>query len=321
MKIDAHLHVNFRNYSAKDIIDYLDKNQFDCCWLMTWEEISPAKWHYEHLSIDDVYKTYLRYPSRIIPMYAPDPHRVDASEKLTYWYGKGIRGCAELKATLSWQSKKVRNLLSTVSILRLPLVFHMQESNKFLAPLESDNSISVLIAKLMRTDRLLGITKRILNVVADYYSPLGKWRNRRGNWFPGYMMDFASLANALNDYPNINFIGHGPLFWKHISADATTGGPIYPKGPVKEGGITCKFLRGFPNLYADISGVSGFNALNRDYDFAKSFLQEFKHKLLFGTDNTLGHEKLLESFNLPVEMGKKIYGENAATLIGNIFKT
>ena len=177
MRIDAHMHVNYQGYSGEDIINYLDNNQFDCCWLMTWEEIDHGKWNYEHLSIEDVYETYLRYPSRIIPMYAPDPLQEDAPKKLRYWCEKGIKGCAELKATINWKSPNLKRLLAVVSELKLPVLFHMEESSEILTSLESDTIFETYLLKLMRSNRLLGLPKKFFNILVDYCDFLMKWRN------------------------------------------------------------------------------------------------------------------------------------------------
>ncbi len=275
MKIDAHMHVNYNNNTAEDIITYLDKNKFDCCWLMTWEEINPGKWEYEHLSIEDVYETYVRFPERIIPMYAPDPLQEDAKEKLKYWVDKGIKGCAELKVALNWQSDKLNELLLAVSELRLPLLFHMQEGFTSFVLRESDNYIDNLYYRLLKTNRFLGLPKKIANILVESYEPLAQWKRKRTNIFPGYLLDFTSLGLVLNDWPNINFIGHGPLFWKHISSDAISSSSMYPKDEIKKEGLLCEFLRCYPNLYADISATSGFNALDRDQKFAQNFISEF----------------------------------------------
>jgi predicted TIM-barrel fold metal-dependent hydrolase len=40
----------------------------------------------------------------------------------------------------------------------------------------------------------------------------------------------------------------------------------------------------FPNLYGDLSGTSGLNALSRDPDFTASFLARHQDKLMFGSD-------------------------------------
>ncbi|MFQ5651991.1 MAG: amidohydrolase family protein [bacterium] len=315
MRIDAHMHVNYEKTCARELIDYLDENRFDCCWLLTWEESAPQGWPYQHLSAEDVYETYLQYPTRIIPMYAPDPNQDDASVRLRAWCKKGFRGCAELKAAINWQSDKVRALLSTVSELRLPLLFHMQESSDMVIPLETDSPFEVLLTRLMKTDRLWGLPRNLLDFLTSFCSPLARWRAKRTLHFPGYMLDFASLGKALEAFPEVNFVGHGPLFWKHLSGDVAAGGPVYPRGQVKEGGLTCKFLQEYDNLYADLSGA-GVPALTRDTKFAKRFLEKFSHKLLFGSDNIKTKiESLIESFKLPSQTLRQIFGENALGLI------
>jgi predicted TIM-barrel fold metal-dependent hydrolase len=319
MRIDAHMHVNLHGFSPERIIAYLNENNFDRCWLLTWEEVDPGKRPgYQHQSIEDVYATYLRFPSRIIPMYAPDPHREDAPERLVYWYNRGIKGCAELKATLNWRSEKLKALLSKVSDLGIPLLFHMEKESRTLVPLESDNLIGKLLISGMNTRKFLSFSRKFLKVLSNYY-PFRGWRHKRTVSHPGYMLDFESLEVILGAYPKVNFIGHGPLFWKNISAQVTAGGSKikpYPQGPVRERGLTCRLLRDYPNLYADISGRSGFRALSRDPNFTKKFLSEFGYKMLFGTDNKfLGQEAFLESLRLPPSTLKQIYGENAYHLI------
>ena len=79
------------------------------------------------------------------------------------------------------------------------------------------------------------------------------------------------------------FIGHGDLFWAHISSDVPADRG-YPAGPIKSGGLTDRWLSDFPNLYADMSANSGNNALSRDTRFTRDFLVRHKNKLIFGSD-------------------------------------
>jgi len=74
-------------------------------------------------------------------------------------------------------------------------------------------------------------------------------------------------------------------FWSEITSEVdeeTRGG--YPKGPVKSPGRVPELLKKYPNLYGDLSAGSGFNAISRDSEFGYRFLEEFRDKLLFGTD-------------------------------------
>ncbi|HZQ50828.1 MAG TPA: amidohydrolase family protein [Bryobacteraceae bacterium] len=104
--------------------------------------------------------------------------------------------------------------------------------------------------------------------------------------FPGelpYNTGYPQFDKVLSAYPKTNFIGHGDLFWAHISADVPTDRG-YPSGPIKPGGLTDKFLSDFPNMYADTSANSGNNALSRDIEFSRNFIVRHRSKLIFGSD-------------------------------------
>ena len=104
--------------------------------------------------------------------------------------------------------------------------------------------------------------------------------------FPGetpYNTGYPQFDKVLRARPRTNFIGHGDLFWAHISADVPTDRG-YPRGPIKPGGLSDKWLSDFPNFYADMSANSGNNALTRDPAFTKGFLERHRTKLIFGSD-------------------------------------
>ncbi len=106
----------------------------------------------------------------------------------------------------------------------------------------------------------------------------------------GLRDDFGlpKLEKTLQLCPDTIFIGHGPTFWAEISAevpDELRAG--YPTGPIKPGGAVPRLMRKYPNLWADTSAGSGYNALTRDSAFGLEFLDEFQDKLIFGTDSCL----------------------------------
>ena len=93
------------------------------------------------------------------------------------------------------------------------------------------------------------------------------------------------LERALQAFPGLTFVGHSQRFWSEISGDVTDaqrGG--YPAGPVAPGGRVPELLRRYPNLHADLSAGSGFNAVSRDPDFGFAFLEEFQSQLHFACD-------------------------------------
>ncbi|MGI6561715.1 MAG: amidohydrolase family protein [Clostridia bacterium] len=96
------------------------------------------------------------------------------------------------------------------------------------------------------------------------------------------------LERALKLCPDTVFVGHGPTFWAEISAHVPENMRSgYPKGSIQPGGAVSRLMREYPNLWADLSAGSGYNALTRDPSFGIEFLDEFQDKLMFGTDSCL----------------------------------
>lgn len=314
--IDAHMHVKFRGFEPADIIAYLDKYKCEKCWLLSWEEMSPViPKNYMHLSIEDVYNAYEQYPSRIVPMYAPDPARPDFEERLASWSKKGVRGCGELKVSMDWSSGRIEKLLLCLDKMNMPLLFHMQETKDIYAP-ASQGSFEKILSKLLSSEKYGGISRKTVELIAGFIPPLNAAKEKMRQRFPGYLLDFMTLEKRLIEYPQITFIGHGPFFWKGISGDWRKDPSVYPKSPVTEDGIVDHLLSEYDNFYADISGESGFNALNRDTGYAKKFLSKHYRKILYGTDNfELGLQPLLESLSLSSKAYEHIYSGNALSIV------
>lgn len=98
-----------------------------------------------------------------------------------------------------------------------------------------------------------------------------------------YNLGFENLEKVLKRYPKVNFIGHAQTWWGHISADPNPD-DMYPKGPVKAGGLLDKLLADYPNIYGDLSADSGLNAITRDPEFSRGFLKRHSRKLIWGSD-------------------------------------
>jgi predicted TIM-barrel fold metal-dependent hydrolase len=127
--------------------------------------------------------------------------------------------------------------------------------------------------------------RRVYEVAADMRVPV-MMHIQNFPHFPGelpYNTNYEHFDRILGAYPKTNFIGHGDLFWAHISADVPTDRG-YPTGPIKAGGLTDRWLSDFPNLYADMSANSGNNALSRDTAFSQDFIARHQTKLIFGSD-------------------------------------
>ena len=134
------------------------------------------------------------------------------------------------------------------------------------------------------------------------------------------------LETCLQRFPKLIILGHGPPFWAEIARLITPGDRVtYPKYPVHEEGVVPVLLRRYENMWGDLSAGSGFNALNRDHDYALRFLNEFQDKLVFGTDICVPAQRspmatLLIKFRdegkISREVFKKIARGNAVRLLG-----
>lgn len=93
------------------------------------------------------------------------------------------------------------------------------------------------------------------------------------------------LETYLKRYKRVRIIGHAQSFWSHISAEVPDPDKsLYPTGPVKPGGLLDRLLSEYPNLYADMSAGSGYNALTRDEEFTARFFERHPNQLLYGSD-------------------------------------
>ncbi|AFM26934.1 amidohydrolase family protein [Desulfomonile tiedjei] len=313
MFIDAHLHVDLHGMSIDKLIAYLDRNRIDQCWLLTWEEKNPAHPCYHHLTIEKVFEAYQKYPSRVVPMYAPDPKTESWETTMKFWFLRGIRGIGELKATSGWSSSEMTKLLDFADKLKLPVIFHMEEASSAFMP-TTDFTTDKIGCKFLNRIKSFDLGRTSLDYLRRNYPPAGSFLDSRQRFHPGYFSDFSGLEERLREYPQVTFIGHGPLFWKGISQDP--GPDLYPKGPIESGGIILRLFREYPNLHADISGMSGYNALRRDARFSQEFLEEFSSRILFGTDNvSLGQKELLRTLKVSSTGLNRICADNALRIM------
>jgi len=133
------------------------------------------------------------------------------------------------------------------------------------------------------------------------------------------------LEKCLKSFPGLIFIGHSQPFWAEISSDLKLEERNgYPGGPVAPGGRLVELFRSYPNLHADLSATSGYNAVSRDPGFGVDFMDEFQDRLMFGTDldcpgqdlPLLGYLRSLEqSGKLTHRVMDKITHRNAAKLL------
>ena len=99
-----------------------------------------------------------------------------------------------------------------------------------------------------------------------------------------FNLGFEFFEKMLQKFPKTNFIGHAQTWWANIDANHNDQSMLYPRGKVTAGGLTDKLLRDYPNVFADMSAGSGLNALERDEDHARGFLERHQDKILYGSD-------------------------------------
>lgn len=239
---------------------------------------------------EDILDMVEAYPGRLLPFCNVDPraliNRADArlDEVLQYYKDRGCLGVGEIMPNMPMDDERVQNLFACAEKVGLPVT--------------TDGS-----------DRPHG----------DF----GLYD------LPGLPM----LEHTLQRFPELKFIAHGPMFWGEYTVNCR---PAYLKpifrndglqyrahrqsGPIEREGVCQQLLRGYPNLYGELSDAAYW--LRRDEDFAVKFLCEFQDRLFFGTDccnSEVGIEFPLkkwfdymhESGKLPTEVWKKICRNNA----------
>lgn len=141
-----------------------------------------------------------------------------------------------------------------------------------------------------------------------------------------YNLGIERFYRVLEEYPNVDFIGHAQTWWGNIDK-AHKQTEMYPKGKVTPGGITDDLLTHFPNMYGDLSAGSGLNAMLRDEEHATAFLARHQNKLMFGsdcndhapnTDACSGSKQLktIRRLSPNAKITHKILYANAARVIG-----
>ena len=102
--------------------------------------------------------------------------------------------------------------------------------------------------------------------------------------FETFNTGFERFGDVLKKWPKVNFVAHAQTFWANIDAKHPDQKILYPKGKVTPGGFSDRYLSDYPNFFGDMSAGSGLNALIRDEDHARGFLDRHQDKLIYGSD-------------------------------------
>ena len=97
-------------------------------------------------------------------------------------------------------------------------------------------------------------------------------------------LNSVPLGAVLKKWPKVNFVAHAQTFWANIDAKHPDQKVLYPKGKVTPGGLSDRYLADYPNFFGDMSAGSGLNALIRDEDHARGFIERHQDKLCYGSD-------------------------------------
>ncbi len=122
--------------------------------------------------------------------------------------------------------------------------------------------------------------QKIYHLAAEFRVPvLMHWQVKMYNY------GFERFHKMLERFPRTIFIGHAQTWWANIDKNyKDDASNLYPKGPVTPGGLTDRYLGDYANMYGDLSAGSGLNALTRDEDHTRDFLNRHQNKLIYGSD-------------------------------------
>ncbi len=133
------------------------------------------------------------------------------------------------------------------------------------------------------------------------------------------------LRHALETYPDLIFIGHGPGFWAEFGTLRAPEDRFgYPKYPIDGEGMIPKLMREYKNLYVDLSAGSGLIAVSRDLEYTQKFFEEFSDRIMYGTDICFADDEpgqseflnnMLDSGHITERVYDLIARENAKRLL------
>lgn len=285
MIIDAHNHPNYQYHNCHKIVADMDSKNIDVTWLHSWEG-QLDEW------CPDNAKEFTGFtPDAAMPF----KYCVEAKEKYPDRFV--LAYCPNPRDPFALD--KLDAAVNTYGV---------QVCGEWKFRMMLDNWDCIDLYRYCGEKNLPVLFHLEYPISVDRKYPRPHW------WYAG---DMGAIERTLQLCPETVFIGHAMGFWAEISGDGLGMKTAYPKGKVCEGGKLLELLRKYPNLYCDMSGTSGWNALARDVEFTKKFLTEFQDRVLFGRDLYIHnkHLELLYSLDLPKDVLDKILGGNALKLV------
>lgn len=128
--IDCHQHVFWQGKNDRDLIDYLDSLGVARCWLLSWEAVDGGLDHaYQHLSLEQIFEVWEKYPDRVIPCTGVDCRRPNAEQLLRECHARGARGYSEIKWHLAYDNPDAIRMFRLAGELGMPVTVHLQYPN------------------------------------------------------------------------------------------------------------------------------------------------------------------------------------------------
>jgi predicted TIM-barrel fold metal-dependent hydrolase len=283
MLIDAHNHPNWHGYDAARILKNMDEHGIDQMWLLSWEVPEDE--------YDPAYHRVLPPTGTGIPLADVLAVARAAPDRFVPGYiphPKRPDAIDRLKAAVEIHGVRL------AGELKVRLTFDDPDA--------------------LRLYRFCGESRLPITIHLDYPLDHGQGAYPRPNWWYGGSIE--ALERALHACPETIFVGHGPGFWAHISADDRYLREAYPSGPIVPTGRIQQLLRAYPGLWADLSAGSGLRALQRDREHALRFIDEFQDRLLFARDYfDAALLDYLTSLQLPAPVLAKLTHANALRLL------
>lgn len=281
--IDAHNHPRWIGHDGARIIEDMDASGIERTWLLSWE--IPER------EIDPGY--YVKLP----PMGVGMPLRevIDVAERYPNRFIPGT-------TTDPRDPHALPKLKAAVDLFRVRVF------GEFKLRLRYDDPDAI---RLFQYCGELGLPVVYhLDVTFPRHGVMKDWQW----WYGG---GIENMEAPLRLCPHTQFLGHGPGFWREISADADQDAVAYPKNkPIVGRGRILEYLDKYPNFNCDLSGGSGHTALSRNLDFTRKFLIDYQDRLFFGRDDFNNQMyDLLMSVNLPEDVLVKILAGNALRLV------
>lgn len=287
--IDAHQHVFWHGRDDAGLVKTMDEFGIAKAVVLTWELSDVERsvgcddvWNPVHsdqfgrqhpgLPLADAVRAVRHFPDRFVLGYCPHP----VNEQAIAWLDAAIR-MYDVRVCGEWKCRLQLDDPRCVELFRYCGVKGLP--------------VQLHIDTPWAIDRQTGQRK---------YDKL---------WYGGAI---DNLERAMQLCPDTLFLGHGPGFWREISGDADHADFGYPAGPVTPDGRIQRLFEKYANLWGDLSGFSGLNALQRDPEHGLEFLKAYHQRLLFARDfydNRL--QEFLNTLDLPQDVAEDIYHRNA----------